>query len=387
MNLGKFKLYSAEDFILDEDFRKVVREPYSSGRLKRIMENLPEKQDEINIAIEVLNGLLVEKFQQHAKRKQETWRNIVRTQKSRVLSIHLRVAASLILMIGIGSAALYFSRAQKIDNVISTVELPSKNASLILADGKTISISSTQSTLKYSKDGAGILVNDTSGIPQPVSGNGLNQMIVPYGKRSFIVLSEGSKVWLNSGSKLIFPPVFKGKTREIFLEGEALFDIAKNIEKPFFVKTGMFKMKVYGTKFNVQAYKQDNDYNVVLIEGKVSMNVNDSHLKEVFLAPNQKASLTKGQELFEITNVENTEIYTAWVDGYLTFTNEEVGILLKRVSRYYNVQIDSEFSDSVAKIYGKLDLKDDLERVLDGIAFISKTKYKKIGDKYVFLSN
>jgi len=387
MNLGKFKFHSAEDFILDEDFRKVVREPYSSGRLKKIMENLPEKQDEINIAIEVLNGLHVEKFQEHAKRKQETWRNIVRTQKSRVLSIHLRVAASLVLIIGIGSAALYFSKVQKFDNVLSTVELPSKNASLILADGKTISISSTQSTLKYSKDGAGIVVNDTSGIAQPVSGNGLNQMIVPYGKRSYITLSEGSKVWLNSGSKLIFSPIFKGKTREVFLEGEALFDIAKNPEKPFFVNTGMFSMKVYGTRFNLQAYKQDDDYNVVLIEGSVSMKVNDRHVKEVFLAPNQKASLTKGQELFEITNVENAEIYSTWVDGYLTFTNEEVGVLLKRVSRYYNVQIDSEFSDSVAKIYGKLDLKDDLERVLDGIAFISKTKYKKIGDKYVFLSN
>lgn len=387
MNLGKFKFHSAEDFILDEDFRKVVREPYSSGRLKKIIENLPEKQNEINIAIEVLNGLHVEMFQELAKRKQETWRNIVRTQKRRSLSIYFRVAASLALVVGIGISGFYFSRVQKFDNVLSAVELPSKNASLILADGKTISISSTQSTLKYSKDGAGIVVNDTSGIAQPVSGNGLNQMIVPYGKRSYITLSEGSKVWLNSGSKLIFPPTFKGKTREVFLEGEALFDIAKNPEKPFFVKTGMFSMKVYGTRFNLQAYKQDDDYNVVLIEGSVSMKVNDGQPKEVFLAPNQKASLTKGQELFEITNVENAEIYSTWVDGYLTFTNEEVGILLKRVSRYYNVQIDSEFSDKVEKIYGKLDLKDDLERVLDGIAFISKTKYKKIGDKYVFLSN
>lgn len=387
MNLEKFKLYSAEDFILDDDFRKIVNESYKSDRFKKLLENLPEKRDEINLAVQVLRSFHVEKFHQHAKKKQETWRYIVQSQKRRVLFSYLRVAASLLLMIGIGRETFYLSTNKLIDNVISTVEPPSKNASLILADGKTISISSTQSTVKYSTDGSGIIVNDTSGIAQRVSDNGLNQLIVPYGKRSYIMLSEGSKVWLNSGSKLVFPPAFKGKTREVYLEGEALFDIAKSAEKPFYVKTGMFKMKVYGTRFNVQAYKQDNDYNVVLIEGKVGMNLNDSKLKEVFLTPSQKASLTKGQEQFEITNIENTEIYTGWVDGYLTFTNEDVSILLKRVSRYYNIQIDEEFTGKIEKIYGKLDLKDDPERVLDGIAFISKTKYEKQGNKYVFLSN
>ena len=115
------------------------------------------------------------------------------------------------------------------------------------------------------------------------------------------------------------------------------------------------------------------------------MNANEElHSQEVFLAPNQKASISKGKEKFEITAVENTEVYTAWIDGYLTFTNENVPDVLKSVSRYFNVPIDAELSMNTEKIYGKLDLKDDLERVLDGIAFISKTKYKKQGDKYVF---
>ena len=145
-------------------------------------------------------------------------------------------------------------------------------------------------------------------------------------------------------------------------------------------------MKVYGTKFNVKAYQQDHDYNIVLVEGKVSMNLNeDLHAQEVFLAPSQKASISKGDEKFVITTVENTDAYTAWVNGYLTFTNEEVTDVLKRVSRYYNVAIEPELPENIEKIYGKLDLKDDLERVLDGIAFISKTKYKKLDNKYVFI--
>ncbi|MGV8095462.1 MAG: FecR family protein [Mangrovibacterium sp.] len=260
------------------------------------------------------------------------------------------------------------------------------HAMLILADGEKISISSKQSTVKYSSDGSGIMVDDSSGIAQSVSDHGLNQMIVPFGKRSYIMLSEGTQVWLNSGSRLVFSPIFKGKNREVFLEGEAFFDVAEDKEHPFYVKTDAFKMKVYGTKFNVQAYQQDKDYTIVLVEGKVSLNTNKSpDSQEVFLSPNQKASiLSKDGERFEITNIENPVIYTAWIDGYLTFTNEDVSEVLKRVSRYYNVEIDVELPENIERIYGKLDLKDDLERVLDGIAFISKTKYKKQGNKYVF---
>jgi ferric-dicitrate binding protein FerR (iron transport regulator) len=259
---------------------------------------------------------------------------------------------------------------------------------LILANGKTVSISSKQSTVKYSSDGSGIMVNDSSVIADSVSDDRLNQLIVPYGKHSYILLSEGTRVWLNSGSKLVFPSIFKGNTREVYLEGEAFFEVASNDEKPFYVKTDAFKTKVYGTKFDIQAYKLDNAYSIVLVEGKVSMNVNKNSVsQEIFLTPNQKATITKGKEIFEIVNVENTDLYTAWVEGYLTFSNTEVADLLKRVSRYYNITIEMELTDDVEKIYGKLDLKDNCDRVLDGIAFISKTKYEKRGNKYVFMSN
>ncbi|MCX6222890.1 MAG: FecR family protein [Bacteroidia bacterium] len=388
MNLEHFKLYTTDDFIFDDDFRKIVQESGHSDRLKVLLENLPEKRNEINIAVHVLRGLHVERFHQPYQRKKDLWHQILQAQKKQVRFMYFRYAASLLLLIGVGSAVLYIAAKKNVDKVIVANNPPSDNATLILADGKEVSISSKQSTVHFSSDGSGIVVNDTSGVAQAVSNDGLNQMIVPYGKRSFVLLSEGTKVWLNSGSKLVFPSVFKGKTREVYLEGEALFDVTKNNEKPFYVKTDVFKMKVYGTKFNVQAYLQDNAYSIVLVEGKVSMNINNSvQLTEVFLAPNQKASLTKGQGNFEINNVENTEIYTAWIEGYLTFVNEEVPDLLKRVSRYYNVTIETELPDNVEKIYGKLDLKDDLERVLDGIAFISKTKYKKEGNKYVFMAN
>ena len=388
MDQERFITYTTDDFILDEDFREIVRESGSTDRLKELLETHPNKQYEINLAAKIIIGLQVEKLQQPHKRKQDLWQSILKAQKRQYRILFLKVAASIVLMIGIGGSAFYVSTHRQVDNVVVNKTLPSENATLILADGKAVAISSKQSTVQYSADGSGIMVNDSSSIAQSVADDGLNQMIIPYGKRSFIMLSEGTKVWLNSGSKLVFPPSFKGKTREVFLEGEALFDVAPNNEKPFYVKTERFKMKVYGTKFNVQVYQQDNDYSIVLIEGKVSLNVkNNLPEKEIFLEPNQKATISKDKDSFEITNVENTEFYTAWVEGYLTFTNEEVTGLLKRVSRYYNVTIETNLPENAEKIYGKLDLKDDLERVLDGIAFISKTKYEKQGNKYVFINN
>ncbi len=388
MDQERFITYTTDDFILDEDFREIVRESASTDRLKELLENHPEKQYEINLAAEIIIGLQVEKFQQTHNKKQDLWQSILKSQKRQFRILFLKVAASIVLMIGIGGSAFYVSTHRQVDNVVVNKTLPSENATLILADGKAVAISSKQSTVHYSTDGSGIVVNDSSSLSQSVVDDGLNQMIIPYGKRSFIMLSEGTKVWLNSGSKLVFPPSFKGKTREVFLEGEALFDVAPNNEKPFYVKTERFKMKVYGTKFNVQVYQQDNDYSIVLIEGKVSLKVeNNLPEKEIFLEPNQKATISKDKDSFEITNVENTEFYTAWVEGYLTFTNEEVTGLLKRVSRYYNVTIETNLPENAEKIYGKLDLKDDLKRVLDGIAFISKTKYEKQGNKYIFINN
>ena len=386
MNPENCRLYTADDFILDEEFRKIVRDSDTTDQLKELLESLPEKRAEINLAIQVLRGLQVKEFQQPEQRKKELWQFIHHSQKSKVRFLYFKVAASLLLLLGIGSAIYYSTLPKQMDKVIVAAPPFSVNATLILADGKKVSICAKQSKVQYSADGSGILVNDSSKIAQSASAVGLNQMIVPYGKRSFVMLAEGTKVWLNSGSKLVFPPVFKENKREVYLEGEALFEVTKDKTKPFFVKTERFKMKVYGTRFNVQAYGQDEDYSVVLVEGKVSMNPNDQS-SEVFLAPNQRATISKGKAVFEITNIENTSYYTAWVDGYLAFNNEKVPNVLKRVSRYYNVNIETELANDAEKIYGKLDLKDDLGRVLDGIAFISKTKYEKRGSKYVFMNN
>ncbi len=388
MDIEQYKSYAADDFVLDEDFRKIVKSHDRGSKIEELKNTFPNQANEIDLAVKIILNLQQGKVEQSEARKQELWLQIKQGERKRLRLNYFRYAASLLLLAGLAGSLFYLRNEKPRVETMVSESLPSDNALLILSDGKTVPISSKKSTIQYTPDGSGITVNDSSGIAQPMVAKGLNQLIVPFGKRSFITLSEGTKVWLNSGSKLIFPPVFDENKREVTLEGEGFFEVTPDKKKPFLVKTNTFTMKVYGTKFNVQAYNQDQDYSVVLVEGKVGMNTNEKNpSSEVFLAPNQKALISKGEKTFDITEVENMEIYTAWVDGYLTFANEDISILLKKISRYYNVDIESELPEDWEKIYGKLDLKEDLERVLDGVAFISKSRYEKRDNKYIFSSN
>jgi transmembrane sensor len=386
-DLEHYKNCSHDDFIVDEEFREMVLDADSETRLSNLISVMPEKGDEINLAVKIIKGLQMKPIQQSPERQKELWHEILLAQKKKTrLTFFLKIAASLLLIFGIGSTIVYFSVKQNEKQVPVMSKAESNDAKLILANGQTVLISNKQSKLRFSPNGTKIVLNDSSDIAQSVGKDIHNQLIVPFGKRSNIILSDGTRVFLNSGSRLEFPPVFAGKSREVILEGEAYFEVTPDKEKPFYVKTAAFTMKVYGTKFNVQAYQSDEASNIVLVEGKVSMNSSRTpNAPELFLAPNQKASISRGVSDFVITNVENTDNYTGWVQGYLTFTNEEISNVLMKVSRYYNVEIITDLPENKEKIYGKLDLKDNLERVLDGIAFISKTKYQKQTDKYVFM--
>jgi transmembrane sensor len=387
MNTKLYRTYTTEDFVMDENFSRIMTgKPGSKRFLEKLIEKLPEKSQEIELAVSILKELHSTNAYSSSDQKLELWNRIIWQRKRHVRLQFLRYAAAFLLLLGIGSAMFYLSnKPSSLQDFAALNKVSYKNAALILADGKKIDISSKDSKVQYSKDGEGVSVNDTTRMDQSNLDNGINQLIVPFGKRSMILLSDGTRVWLNSGSRLVYTPVFKGKTREVFLEGEGYFEVAKNPDKPFYVKTDEFRVKVYGTKFDVQAYKIDDEYNAILLEGKVSLDKNEKLFsKEVIMAPGEKASLFKEFGDFQLTKVEKAENYIGWIDGYLTFDNEKITDLIKRVSHYYNISIDSNIGGSPVKISGKLDLKDDPERVLTALAVISNTRYVKKDNKYLF---
>lgn len=390
MDLEDYRAFSAEDFVVDEYFRELVSgkfEPHYS--LAQFKQELPEKTAEIDMALNIIKALQG-KHQVYAEsEKTELWEKIVGvSERSRGRTVKFQIfryAAAVLLIIGLGAAAMYFSQEKSaIVEVAGNMQISGSDVSLVLADGEQINIGTEESKIQYSGSGTSISVNDTTRLKQDNRTGGFNQIIVPYGKRSSVVLSDGTKVWINSGSKLVYAPIFEGDDREVFLEGEAYFDVATNPNKPFFVRTDEFRIKVLGTKFNVKAYDDDNVYSTVLVEGSISMKINGGFFsREVLLAPNEISTLIKDSDKFQIGKVENAGVYKSWVHGYLEFEKDSLNDVLKRISRYYNIEIEVKTKDKTKIVSGKLDLKAEPERILNGLAWISGTEVTKIGSKYI----
>ena len=389
MNFDNYKTFTAQDFIFDEHFREILAgkwEPnYSIAALKA---DLPEKSVEIDLALNMIKDLNVTVFENSDTRKSELWGKVV-TKRSREIRLNLlRYTAVVFLVIGSGFFTLHLSQNKSaIDQFASSQKIPlGKEVSLVMSDGEQIDINNKESRIQYNRLGTSILVDDTIRLEQNNNTNGFNQMIVPYGKRSYLLLSDGTQVWINSGSRLVYAPQFTGDTREVFLEGEAYFEVAKDASKPFYVRTDAFTINVLGTKFNVKAYKDDMEYTTVLVEGKVSMKVQDQFFsKDVILAPNQKLTLMKGQDDFQRSNVDETGFYTNWIYGYLEFKNAHLNDVLKSIQRYYNIDIELNTGNQSSIVSGKLDLKSEPDRVMNGLGLLSHTKIIKTDNKYVVL--
>ena len=388
MNPDKYRSFTTEDFILDEDFQKLAKRTVSNGQtMEWFKAQLPEKTKEIAFAEKVILGMITPKESIPMAKKTEILQSILQQRKPKTLYLLLKYAAAIALFVGI-STTLYYYLASKpdIEAFAKQSVQPVDEAQLILADGQHIKIESKQSKIEYLGNGNALVLNDTSKITQsePTSPDSFNQMIVPYGKRSKILLADGTQVWINSGSKLVYPSNFTGSKREVFLEGEAYFEVSTDKNKPFLVKTDNFQVKVLGTKFGVQAYKDEPDQNTVLLEGKVSLSKGKGIFDEEHeLQPNQKAIISGQNKTISVINVRDAQNYIAWIHGYLNLEDENFQGMVNRISRYYNMEIEITSTIPNRRLSGKLDLKEDPKRILDGLSKIFNIKYEQKGEKII----
>ena len=197
----------------------------------------------------------------------------------------------------------------------------------------------------------------------------MNTLVVPRGRRSSLLLEDGSRVWINSGSVLRFPSHFQKNQRVIEADGEIYIEVEKS-NIPFYVKTNKFTVNVLGTKFNVSSYKEDDECSVVLVEG--SVNVKTIKDKDIKLFPNQKISFCGDQSRVEKVDVYD---YISWKDGLLRFKRETMTNILMRLSRYYNVPIKCAPGIANRRNSGKLVLFDDIEQVMETFSMLYNTRY------------
>jgi len=307
-------------------------------------------------------------------------------RRSIVMSL-LKYAAVAIVFTLIGGLVVYLksdneSVYKQMAEQIVRIPAEGKGPVLITASGDNLNLKKTNSSVDYTKTGKVVLNNDS--VLQTVvdDSKAMNQLIIPYGNQSKLTLADNTVVWLNAGSRLVYPTAFKGKTREVLLFGEAYFEVAKNPEKPFIVKTSDVQIKVLGTQFNVSAYAEDKVIQTVLKEGSVEFISNDAGFfdKPIVMIPNQMVSFVKTNKETSVSSVD-ANYYTLWTKGLLSFDEVDFDKILKKVERYYNISVDfSETSLRTMRISGKLDLKGTREEVLEYLEKVSSTSIKKLNE-------
>ncbi len=315
-------------------------------------------------------------------------------KKSRNLSRWFKYAASFIGII-VTLSGLYWTYNKYWDrSSVDYVAILNKevigegkneNIRLILANKEKIEIPEANVELIYNK-GGDVQVNSDQIISNTTieeKGEELqfNQLIVPFGHSSNLVLSDGTKIWVNSGSKLIYPVYFSGNKREIFVEGEAYLEVAKNEKVPFYVKTELWEVKVTGTSFNVCAYKGELTQSVVLATGTVDVK-NQITREKKRLKPNQMCLYDYDTGMSEVKEVEIYD-HICWKYGFLHFKSARLDAVLNRMRRYYNIPL--EFSDATknVRVSGKLDMKKDIDEVFNNIAITAPIIYTQKKNKII----
>lgn len=249
---------------------------------------------------------------------------------------------------------------------------------LLMPGKKEIEVEANDANIVYSQSGTVVINSDTvNQVAIKEKEVEFNQLIIPKGKRTQLTLSDGTRLWVNSGTRVVYPSYFDKNRREIYVEGEVYLDVFHNEKAPFIVKTKDFQVQVLGTVFNVSAYPSEGMSSVVLVEG--SVNVKNQEREQVKLAPGQLVNIHTGQ-LNTPKNVD-VEPYVCWVKNMLMYTDEPLDRVFKKLNLYYGREfiLDSEVEKML--VSGKLDLKEKLEDVLHTISFSAPIHYEKLDDK------
>lgn len=295
----------------------------------------------------------------------------------------LKYAAVLVLIISVAGVLIYQKSPKPVDLKITEdlfLKNANQNTTLFMPDGTRCPISGHDVDIDLATNGSFKVNGTIVGQINSTAENKTELLVVPFGKKAKISLSDGSHIWLNAGSRLVFPNQFVGKKREVYLVGEGYFEVAHNERMPFLVKTSTVTIQVLGTSFNVSSYPDDDFVSTVLKEGKISMKENEPGLfgSAVQLVPNQIAIVKKDKKGIQVTQT-NCELHTLWKDGVLRFENADINSLIIKVERFYNISLELK-NPLVGKerITGKLDLNAGMPEVFEYISKVSHGQIKKI---------
>ena len=333
---SKYKNYTVEDFVQDDDFRCWINSPNEIliSFWTNFQNDFPEKSESVLQASQIVKALFIEERvilpeeYQDSLGELKTYLNKKTSNKNRIkwLSANWRnVAAVLLLPFLAVSIYLYTSK------------------NLIQTSGQVV------------------------------------QYVVPNGQKSKVILADGTQVWLNSGSTLSVS-MDKNNRRKVQLIGEAYFDVTKDKSEPFLVETKNYSVKVFGTQFNVRAYHDQIESETILKEGSISIFTPSN--EEIKMAPGQRFFLDNTKK-YSISEV-NPDIYMSWKDNVLKINNEKLQDLLVRMEHWYGVKIQIDNYDQVKDLKYTLTIKtESLREMLDLMSYVTPLIYKIEGEDVI----
>lgn len=274
------------------------------------------------------------------------------------------------------------------DKMVNDEIVPGGNkAMLMLSDGSVIALNDAENGMLTKQGGAkvvkladGELAYETDN--KQAAASVFNTIVTPRGGKYQLTLPDGSKVWMNAESTLRYPTTFNGKTREVFLTGEAYFEIAHNPAQPFHVQVNDMKVEVLGTHFNIMAYENEAANAVTLVEGAVSVST-----------PAQQVGLKPGEQMLQESNGNmnvlsdvNVQQVLAWKNGYFQFNSERLDRLMRQIERWYDVSVVYKGTVPDRKFGGKISRSSPLNDVLKALE-LSDIKFLVEGKTITVINN
>lgn len=219
---------------------------------------------------------------------------------------------------------------------------------------------------------------------KPVQGSNKMTIQVETGQKAKMQLPDGTDVWLNSASSLTYDGTYNKKERVVYLQGEAYFQVSKDKARPFIVRANEISIEALGTSFDVKAYPDDNYIAATLIEGSIRVN---SPFQSAILEPNEKLTFNKDNSAFTKSIMPDAEKNSSWVNNQLAFEQERLENIAKTLERMYNVRIHFASDDLKNIRFSGTVKNNNLEGVLQLIAFVSPIRYSLENDTTVIIRN
>jgi len=324
-----------------------------------------------------LNESLSE-FYKFETQKKAAFRKIKRTLFLRNVKVFgiipliaLRYVAAAAL-IGIIATGIYFyikrnAPASKPDIVKKASDVPPGDGNqvvLTLADGTKIQLDSSSNGVVAHQSGTEILKQKDGQViyhSNGASAASMNSISTPKGKQHELILPDGSRVWLNALSKIDFPTAFTGRERNISLSGEAFFEVVKDKSKPFHVNVDGMDVRVTGTRFNINAYKDETTVKSTLFEGGVKVTKEEITLD---LTPGQQALLDPKTNKIKLVKNADLEATAAWKDGVFYLNNIDVATLMRQAARWYDIEVEYPNGVPGVTLFGEIDRNTNLSELM-----------------------